>query len=164
MLREMGPFMTGLVVAASVGSAIAAQMGTMTVAEEIAALDVMSISPLRYLMMPRLVALAVMMPLLTVYTNLLGIFGGAIVGSTQLGISLEAYFDNAFRYAENKDLYVGLFKAFLFGLIIVTVACYQGFTATEGAVGVGRATRRTVIVSFLLILVVGYFVTRMFYQ
>lgn len=164
MLREMGPFMTGLVIAASVGSAIAAQMGTMTVAEEIAALDVMSIDSRRYLMMPRLVALAVMMPLLTVYTNLLGIFGGAIVGATQLGVSPEAYFDNAFRYAENKDLYVGLFKAFLFGLIIVTVACYQGFAATEGAVGVGRATRRTVIVSFLTILVVGYFVTRMFYQ
>ena len=164
MLREMGPFMTGLVIAASVGSAIAAQMGTMTVAEEVAALDVMSIDPLRYLMMPRLVALAVMMPLLTVYTDLLGILGGALVGATQLGISPEAYFDNAFRYADNKDLYVGLFKAFLFGLIIVTVACHQGFAATEGAVGVGRATRRSVIVSFLLILVVGYFVTRMFYQ
>ena len=164
MLREMGPFMTGLVIAASVGSAIAAQMGTMAVSEEIAALDVMSIDPLRYLMMPRLVALAFMMPLRTVYTNLLGIFGGALVGATQLGISHEAYFDNAFRYAEAKDLYVGLFKAFLFGLIIVTVACYQGFAATEGAVGVGRATRRTVIVSFLLILGVGYFVTRLFYQ
>ena len=164
MRREMGPCMTGLVIAASVGSAIAAQMGTMAVSEEIAALDVMSIDPLRYLMMPRLVALAFMMPLLTVYTNLLGIFGGALVGATQLGISHEAYFDNAFRYAEAKDLYVGLFKAFLFGLIIVTVACYQGFAATEGAVGVGRATRRTVIVSFLLILVVGYFVTRLFYQ
>ena len=164
MLREMGPFMTGLVIAASVGSAIAAQMGTMTVAEEIAALDVMSIDPRRYLVMPRLVALGVMMPLLTVYTDLLGILGGALVGATQLGISPEAYFDNAFRYADNKDLYVGLFKAFLFGLIIVTVACHQGFSATEGAVGVGRATRRSVIVSFLLILVVGYFVTRMFYQ
>ncbi|MDR0993183.1 MAG: ABC transporter permease [Verrucomicrobiota bacterium] len=164
MLREMGPFMTGLVIAASVGSAVAAQMGTMTVSEEIAALDVMSIDPLRYLMMPRLVALAVMMPLLSVYTDLLGILGGALVGATQLNISFEAYFDNAFRYAVNKDLYVGLFKAFLFGLIIVTVACYQGFSATEGAVGVGRATRRSVIVSFLLILIVGYFVTRMFYR
>ena len=164
MLREMGPFMTGLVVAASVGSAIAAQMGTMTVSEEIAALDVMGISPLRYLVMPRLVALGCMMPLLTVYTNVLGMLGGALVGMTQLGVTPEAYFDNAFRYAENKDLYVGLFKAFLFGLIIVSVSCYQGFAATEGAVGVGRATRRSVIVSFLLILVVGYFVTRSFYQ
>jgi phospholipid/cholesterol/gamma-HCH transport system permease protein len=164
MLREMGPFMTGLVVAASSGSAIAAQMGTMTVSEEVAALDVMGISPVRYLVMPRLAALAVMMPLLTVYTNILGILGGALVGSTQLGISTTAYFDNAFRYAENKDLYVGLFKAFLFGLIMVTVACHQGFSAREGAVGVGRATRHSVIISFLLILVVGYFVTRLFYQ
>lgn len=164
MLREMGPFMTGLVIAASVGSAIAAQMATMTVSEEIAALDVMGISPLRYLMMPRLAALAIMMPLLTVYSNVLGIAGGAVVGATQLGISPEAYFDNAFRYAELKDLYVGLFKAFLFGLIIVTVACHQGFSAREGAVGVGRATRQTVITSFLLILIIGYFVTRSFYQ
>jgi phospholipid/cholesterol/gamma-HCH transport system permease protein len=164
MLREMGPFMTGLVVAASVGSAIAAQMGTMTVSEEIAALDIMGISPVRYLVMPRLVALAVMMPLLTVYTDILGILGGAVVGATQLGISTTAYFDNAFRYAVNKDLYVGLFKAFLFGLIMVTVSCHQGFAATEGAVGVGRATRRSVIVSFLLILIIGYFVTRLFYQ
>ena len=77
---------------------------------------------------------------------------------------MTAYFDNATRYAENKDLYVGLFKALLFGLIITTVACQQGFAASEGAVGVGRATRKTVIISFLTILVVGYFITRMFYS
>ncbi len=164
MLREMGPFMTGLIVAASVGSAIAAQVGTMVVAEEVAALEVMSISPVRFLVMPRLVALALMMPILTIYTNILGVVGGAVVGYTQLGVSLTAYFDNALRYAENKDLYVGLFKAFLFGVIITTVACHQGFSASEGAVGVGRATRRTVIISFLTILVVGYIITRMFYS
>ena len=163
LFREMGPFMTALVVAASVGSSIAAQMGTMTVSEEISALDVMGISPLRYLVMPRLIALAVMMPMLALYSNMLGIFGGAIVGATQLDISMQAYFDNAFRYADNKDLYVGLFKSFLFGLIIVTVSCYQGFRASNGAVGVGRATRQSVIVSFLLILIIGYFVTRAFF-
>jgi phospholipid/cholesterol/gamma-HCH transport system permease protein len=164
MMREMGPFMTGLIIAASVGSAIAAQLGTMVVAEEVAALEVMSINPVRLLVMPRLVALAVMMPILTVYTNIIGSVGGAIVGYTQLGVSLTAYFDNALRYAENKDLYVGLFKAVLFGVIITTVACHQGFSASEGAVGVGRATRRTVIISFLTILVLGYMVTRLFYQ
>ncbi len=163
LLREMGPFMTGLIIAASVGSAIAAQMGTMVVSEEIAALEVMSINPLRFLVMPRMVALVIMMPILTVYTNVVGIVGGAIVGYTQLGVSLTAYFDNAARYAENKDLYVGLFKALLFGLIIVTVACHQGFATKEGAVGVGKATRRTVIISFLTILVFGYIVTRVFY-
>jgi len=164
MMREMGPFMTGLIIAASVGSAIAAQIGTMAVSEEIDALELMSINPVKFLVTPRLIALAVMMPILTVYTNILGIVGGAIVGATQLGVSLTAYFDNATRYAENKDLYVGLFKAVLFGIIITTVACHQGFSTSEGAVGVGRSTRKTVIISFLTILVVGYMVTRLFYS
>lgn len=163
MIREMGPFMTGLIIAASVGSAIAAQLGTMAVSEEIAALEVMSIDPNRFLVMPRLVALAMMMPILTIYTNLLGIVGGGIVGATQLGVAFQAYIDNATRYAENKDLYVGLFKSVIFGVIIATVSCHQGLTTSEGAVGVGRATRRTVIVSFLLILIVGYMITRLFY-
>ena len=163
IIREMGPFMTGLIIAASVGSAIAAQLGTMAVSEEIAALEVMSINPNRFLVMPRLVALAIMLPVLTVYTNILGILGGGIVGATQLGVSFQAYLDNATRFAENKDLFVGLFKAFVFGIIIATVACYQGLSATEGAVGVGRATRQTVITSFLMILIVGYMITRLFY-
>lgn len=163
MIREMGPFMTGLIISASVGSAIAAQLGTMTVSEEISALEVMSINPNRFLVMPRLVALTLMMPILTVYTNILGITGGAIVGSTQLGVSVTSYMANATEFATNKDLYVGLFKAFVFGIIITTVACHQGFMTTEGAVGVGKATRQSVIVSFLVILVVGYMITRMFY-
>jgi phospholipid/cholesterol/gamma-HCH transport system permease protein len=163
LTREMGPFMTALIVAASVGSAIAAQLGTMTVSEEVAALELMSINPVKYLVMPRLVALISMMPILTVYTNVIGIVGGAIVGATQLGVSFTAYFDNAMQYASNKDLYVGLFKAFLFGIIITTVACHQGFSTTEGAVGVGRATRKTVVISFLTILIIGYIVTRLFY-
>jgi phospholipid/cholesterol/gamma-HCH transport system permease protein len=163
MIREMGPFMTGLIIAASVGSAIAAQLGTMVVSEEIAALEVMSINPNRFLVMPRLVALAVTMPILTVYTNILGILGGAVVGTTQLGVSVQAYMDNATQFATNKDLYVGLFKAFVFGIVIATVACHQGFMTSEGAVGVGRATRRAVIISFLVILVLGYMITRLFY-
>ncbi len=163
MLREMGPFMTALIIAASVGSAIAAQMGTMMVSEEIAALEIMSINPNRFLVMPRLVALIVMMPLLTVYTNMVGIFGGAVVGTTQLEVTMTAYFDNARLYAQNKDLYVGLLKAVIFGIVIATVACHQGFQTKEGAVGVGQATRRTVIISFLTILILGYIVTRMFY-
>lgn len=163
MIREMGPFMTGLIIAASVGSAIAAQLGTMTVSEEIAALEVMSINPNRFLVMPRLVALTIMMPILAVYTNILGILGGAIVGMTQLGVSITSYVNNATEFATIKDLYVGLFKAFIFGIIITVVACHQGFMTTEGAVGVGKATRRSVIISFLVILVVGYMVTRIFY-
>lgn len=163
MIREMGPFMTGLIIASSVGAAIAAQIGTMTVSEEVAALEVMSINPNRFLVMPRLIALTVMMPLLTVYTNIIGILGGAVVGVTQLGVSFDAYMNNATQFAVNKDLYVGLFKAMVFGVIITTVSCHQGFVTTEGAVGVGKSTRRSVIISFLVILVVGYMITRMFY-
>ncbi len=164
MVREMGPFMTGLIIAASVGSAIAAQMGTMTVSEEVAALEVMSINPARFLVMPRLVALMLMMPILTVYTNVIGIIGGAVVGMTQLGVHFSAYFDNAMQFVRNKDLYMGLFKAVLFGTVIATVACQQGFSAIGGAVGVGQATRKTVVISFLTILVLGYIITRMFYR
>lgn len=163
MLREMGPFMTALIIAAGVGSSIAAQLGTMTVSEEVAALEIMSISPVKVLVMPRLVALMAMMPIMTVYTNVLGVLGGALVGQTQLGVSMTAYFNNALIFAENKDLYVGLFKAVVFGVIIATVACYQGFNARGGAVGVGHATRTTVVVSFLTILVSGYIITRLFY-
>ncbi len=164
MLREMGPFMTALIIAASVGSAMSAQIGTMTVSEEISALEVMAIKPVRYLVTPRLVAMITMMPLITVYTNIIGVVGGAVVGQTQLGVSITAYMDNATQFAENKDLYVGLLKSVIFGIIIATVACHQGFSTTQGAVGVGRATRKTVVVSFLIILTTGYMITRLFYQ
>lgn len=164
MLREMGPIMCALIITASVGSAVAAQLGTMVVSEEVSALEIMSINPVRFLVMPRLVALAVMMPILTIYTNILGIVGGAVIGSTQLEVTFQAYFDNAQLYADNKDLYVGLLKAFVFGVVIAMTACHQGFSATEGAVGVGQATRRTVIISFLTVLVLGYMLTRVFYR
>ncbi len=163
MLREMGPFMTGLILAACVGSSIAAQIGTMVVSEEVAALEIMSINPVRFLVTPRLVAMAVMTPLLAFYTCIMGVLGGGLVGMTQLNVAWSSYWDNAIRYADTKDLYVGLLKAFLFGIIITTVACHEGFSTTQGAVGVGLATRKSVITSFLLVLVSGYFVTRLFY-
>lgn len=163
MLREMGPFMTGLILAACVGSSIAAQLGTMTVSEEIAALEIMSIDPVRFLVMPRLVAMMIMTPLLAFYTCVMGVIGGGVVGMTQLGVPWGKYIDNATRFAGVQDLYVGLLKAFLFGVIITIVSCHAGFATTQGAVGVGMATRKSVIVSFLLILIVGYVVTRLFY-
>ena len=163
MLREMGPFMSGLVLAACVGAAMAAQMGTMMVNEEIAALEIMSIDPLRFLVMPRMVAMIITVPLLSFYTCMLALIGGAVVGYTQLSVPWSAYWTNAFDFAGVRALYVGLFKALIFGIVIVTVSCYEGFATTRGAVGVGLATRRSVIVNFLMILVLGYFVTRLFY-
>ncbi|MBM4142159.1 MAG: ABC transporter permease [Lentisphaerae bacterium] len=164
MLREMGPFMTALILAACVGSAMAARLATMTVSEEIEALELMSIDPVRFLVMPRLAAMAVMTPVLTFYASIMGVLGGGLVGVTQLDVAWSAYFYNATRYAAVKDLYVGLLKALLFGIIITIVSCHAGFGATQGAQGVGYATRRAVITAFLLILVAGYIVTRLLYE
>ena len=163
MLREMGPFMAGLVLAASVGAAMAAQVGTMMVNEEIAALEIMDIDPVRFLVMPRMAAMALAVPMMSFYTCALGVLGGAVVSHTQLAVPWVSYFRNAMDFASTKALYVGLFKAFLFGFVIVTVSCYEGFRTEHGAVGVGMATRRSVVSNFRLILEVGYFVTRLFY-
>jgi phospholipid/cholesterol/gamma-HCH transport system permease protein len=164
MLREMGPFMTGLILAACVGSSMAAQLGTMSVNDEIAALEIMSIDPVRFLMAPRLAAMLLMTPVLSFLTCMMGVAGGGLVGLTQLNVSFAQYWQNALEFVDCKDLYTGVFKAFLFGAIIATMACYEGFKTTEGAVGVGRATRQSVISSFLLILVIGYFATSIFYN
>ncbi len=163
MLREMGPMMSGVVLAACVGSSMAAQIGMMTVSEEIAALELMSISPVRFLATPRIMAMFVMAPLLSFYTCVLGVYGGALVGVTQFHLSWAQYFSEAMDIASNKALYVGLLKAAVFGVIIAGISCYEGFAAAGGAVGVGRATRNSVVKSILLILVTGYIVTRFFY-
>lgn len=164
MLREMGPFMTGLILAACVGSSMAAQLGTMSVNDEIAALEIMSIDPVRFLMVPRMAAMLIVTPLLSFYTCMMGVLGGGIVGLTQLNVRWNQYIQNALEFAAVKDLYVGLFKAMIFGMIIASMACYEGFSTTQGAVGVGMATRKSVISSFLLILIIGYFITSLFYN
>ena len=162
-LREMGPFMAGLIFAACVGSSMAAQIGTMVVNDEIAALEIMSINPVRYLVAPRLAAMMIMTPLLSFYLSVLSVLGGGVVASTQLGVPFLHYMKIAVDNADRYDLYVGLFKALIFGILITGVSCLEGLRTTEGAVGVGRATRQSVVSSFLLILVVGYIVTRLFY-
>jgi phospholipid/cholesterol/gamma-HCH transport system permease protein len=163
MLREMASFITGLILGACVGSAMAAQLGTMTVNDEIAALETMSIDPVRYLVTPRLAAMMVMTPLLSFYTCMIGTLGGGVIGMTQLNVPWAQYMSAALEFARLKELMVGLLKALIYGIIIATVSCNEGLTATQGAVGVGQATRRAVIISFLLVLIVGYFVTRFFY-
>jgi phospholipid/cholesterol/gamma-HCH transport system permease protein len=163
MCREMGPFMTALIVAASVGSAMAAELGTMRVSEEIDALEVMSINPVRYLVMPRLVAMLIMTPILTIYSDFIGIVGGGLVAYTKLEVSWANYYQNVLSFLKLKEIYVGIFKACVFGVIIATVSCYQGLSTTNGAVGVGRATRKAVVTCFLLVLIIGYFLTSLFY-
>ena len=164
LLREMGPFACGISLAACVGSAIAAEIGTMQVNDEIAALEIMSISPIRYLAAPRLLALLVMSPILAFYCSVIGTLGGGIVGSTQLNVFFQQYISSALSIAETKDLFVGLLKAGVFGVLIGTVSIAEGFGTNLGATGVGRATQRSVIVNFLLILMFGYMITRVFYR
>jgi len=163
LIREMGPFVTGICLSACVGSAMAAELGTMTVNDEVAALEIMSISPVRFLVAPRIGALLVMSPLLAFYSCVLGVMGGGLVGYTQLNVSFAQYMSSAVGIAVVKDLFVGLLKAMVFGVVIGAVSCHEGFATRMGAVGVGRATQRCVIVSFLLILMFGYMITRSFY-
>jgi phospholipid/cholesterol/gamma-HCH transport system permease protein len=162
-LREMGAFMTGLILSACVGSSMAAQIGTMTVNDEIAALEIMSINPVRYLVAPRLAAMMVMAPLLSFYSCVLSVIGGGIVAKTQLSVPFMTYMKIAVDSADRYDLFVGLLKALIFGVLITGISCLEGLRTTQGAVGVGRATRQAVVASFLMVLVVGYMVTRMFY-
>lgn len=164
LVREMGPFACGMCLAACVGSAIAAELGTMKVNDEIAALEIMSISPVRFLAAPRILALVIMSPLLAFYCCIVGAMGGGLVGVTQLGVDFTQYMASAVSIAGVKDLYVGLLKALLFGLMIGTVSVAEGFGTTLGATGVGKSTQRCVIVSFLLILMFGYMVTRACYR
>ena len=163
LIREMGPFVTGICLSACVGSAMAAELGTMTVNDEVAALEIMSISPVRYLAAPRMGALLVMSPILAFYACVLGVVGGGVVGQTQLNVEFQQYMTSAMMIATVKDLFVGLFKAGIFGVVMGAVSCYQGFATRLGAVGVGRATQHSVIISFLLILMLGYMITRAFY-
>jgi phospholipid/cholesterol/gamma-HCH transport system permease protein len=170
--REMGPFITGIVLAATVGSAVAAELGTMSVSDELSALEILSIDRDDYLVMPRLVALAIAGPLLTLICDGIGILGGALVAQSQLEVSTRLYLDGAFDslrdsvtwFAFPKDVAVGLFKSFVFGALIAAIACTAGVQARGGALGVGRATRTAVRDSIIAIIVVNYFLTWVFYS
>ena len=164
LIREMGPFSCAMCLAACVGSAIAAEIGTMKVNDEVAALEIMSIPPVRYLAAPRILALVIMSPIMAFFCCVVGTVGGGIVGLTQLNVDFGQYMASAMSIAEAKDLFVGLAKALVFGLVIGTVSVSEGFSTSLGATGVGRSTQRSVILSFLLILMTGYMITRVAYR
>jgi phospholipid/cholesterol/gamma-HCH transport system permease protein len=172
LCREMGPFMTALILTASVGSGMAAEIGTMKVSEEIDALEVMSIHPVEILVMPRVVALSIMCPVLTFICDVVGVIGGGLVGHAQFNISYQVYYNNVIESLSSggglfglpKDLYTGLLKAWVFGVLVATIGCSNGLRAKGGALGVGQATRTAVINSFLLIIIIGYYMTWIFYR
>jgi len=157
--RELGPVLTGLMVSGRVGSAMAAELGTMRVTEQIDALYTLATNPVKYLIVPRFLGAAIMLPILVVFADVIGILGGYLVSVQILGTNPTTYIRRTWDYLELNDLFSGLLKAIVFGMIIATVSCYQGFSAEGGAEGVGRATTKAVVLSSLTILISNYFIT-----
>jgi len=163
VVRELGPVITALVVAGRVGAAIAAEVGTMQVTEQVDALQTLAYSPIKYLVVPRFLALMLMLPLLTLYSDAVGIFGGYTMCVYKLGITPGMYLNITFEALKYKDLFTGLFKSIFFGMIIALSSCYQGLKVTGGAEGVGRATTKAVVNSFIWIIIADCFFTAIFY-
>jgi phospholipid/cholesterol/gamma-HCH transport system permease protein len=164
LTRELSPVLTALMVTGRVGSAMAAELGTMRVTEQIDALTALGTEPVQYLMVPRVTASVVMMPLLVIMGDVVGIYGGYFVAVQLLGANPVAYVDNSFQYLHVKDDVVsGIIKAAVFGLIFSLIACIRGYNTTGGAEGVGRATTRAVVAGSLSVLVVDFFLTKLLF-
>jgi phospholipid/cholesterol/gamma-HCH transport system permease protein len=159
VMRELGPVLTGLMVSGRVGSAMAAELGTMRVTEQIDALSTLATNPIKYLIVPRFLAGLVMLPILVAFADVIGILGGYLVSVTVLGTNPTLYIRRTWDFLELNDLYSGLIKALFFGMIIAIISCYQGFSSEGGAEGVGRATTKAVVISSLTILICNYFIT-----
>lgn len=163
MTRELGPVLSGLMVSGRVGSAMAAELGTMQVTEQIDALYTLAINPVKYLVVPRFLATLIVMPILTAFADVLGILGGYLISVLLLGSNPTIYLRRTYDYLDLEDIYFGLLKACIFGMIIATIGCYQGINTRGGAEGVGKATTNAVVISSLLILVANYFVTALLF-
>ena len=163
LTRELGPLMTAIIIAGRSGSAMAAEIGTMRVSEELDALKVMAINPVEFLVLPRLVALMVMLPCLSVLADAVGILGGAGVGAVLLNITPANYLAQTFRALLVKDIVTGLVKSLAFAAIIGMVGCFMGFRAEGGAEGVGRSTTASVVVGIFLLILADLFFTALFY-
>lgn len=163
MVRELGPVLTALVIAGRVGASITAELGTMKVTEQIDALEALATNPVKYLVVPRFLALLIMLPLLTIYADIVGILGGYIIGVFKLGIGSNMYWRMTYNPLVFKDVFTGLIKSVAFGIVIAIVACFQGLNTEGGAEGVGRATTLAVVVSFIMIIAVDCFFTALFY-
>ncbi len=159
MVRELAPVLTAIIMAGRIGSSIAAEIGTMKVTEQIDALRTLATNPIHYLSVPRFIALSIMMPVLTLISDLVGWFGGAIVAILELNNTMLTFFYNSQAGFRMGDLYSGLIKSSVFGMIIAIIGCYKGFKASGGAEGVGKATISSVVTSSMLILVSDYFLT-----
>jgi phospholipid/cholesterol/gamma-HCH transport system permease protein len=159
-VRELGPVFISFVVAARVGSAITAELGSMKITEQIDALRTLATSPVNYLVVPRFLSCTLMLPFLVIFADFIGILGGYFVGVYKIGISPSIYIEKTLQFMASEDILTGLIKAFFFGIIISLISCYNGFIARGGAEGVGRATTISVVTSITLILISDFFLTQ----
>jgi phospholipid/cholesterol/gamma-HCH transport system permease protein len=159
MTRELGPVLTGLMVAGRAGAAMAAELGTMKVTEQIDALETLATNPMKYLVVPRFIASTVMMFFLTILGMMIGITGGYFVGVKVLGTNPVTYINNSINNTEVTDIWYGLIKALVFGAVVGLIGCYKGFHTEGGAEGVGKSTTGAVVVSCMLILILDYFLS-----
>jgi phospholipid/cholesterol/gamma-HCH transport system permease protein len=163
VLREIGPLITAVIVIGRSGSAITAELGTMKVAEEIEALNVMGIDPVKFLVVPRLLAMIIMMPVLTVLGEGVGLFAGWLISVTSLHLNPIFYVTNSISAVEQKDLFTGLLKALCFGAVVGTVGCFYGIQVEGGAEGVGKATTKSVVTSLTCMLAMDALLTTLIY-
>jgi len=163
MTRELGPLMTAIIVVGRSGSSFAAEIGTMTVTEEVDALRTMALEPVDFLLVPKFVAMLIMMPCLTIAADTAGILGGAVFTWASLGMGLRTYLATTMEVLLLRDIITGLIKSVAFGMIIVQVGCFEGFHVRGGPEGVGRATTRAVVQSIFLVIVADLAFTAFFY-
>jgi len=162
--RELAPVFTCIVLVARVGSATATELGTMRVTEQIDALTTLSTDPLRYLVLPRLIAGLVTLPVLVLIADIVGVFGGFLVGTYKLEFNPVAYLTQTEQYLETMDVVSGLVKAAVFGFLIALMGCYHGYHSRGGAEGVGQATTHAVVSASILILIFNYALTQAFFS
>ena len=163
LLRELGPLLIAVIVIGRSGSAVTAELGTMKVAEEIEALQVMAINPIRFLVVPRFLAMIIMLPVLTIFGNCVGMIGGWAICYFSLDMNTTAYVMRSMEASRLSDLYTGLFKSLVFGWLIVTIACHAGLEVEGGAEGVGRSTTASVVYSLLAVLIANAILTSLFF-
>ena len=163
VVRELGPVLAGLMVAGRVGAAMAAELGTMRVTDQIDALGTLSTNPMKYLVAPRLLAGVLALPLLVVVADVLGVMGGYIVAVLKLGLEPAAYLQSTFNFTTVQDVVSGLAKAAVFGFLIALMGCYHGYRSRGGAQGVGAATTAAVVTASILILAGDYVLSELFF-
>ncbi len=162
--RELGPVLAALMVSGRVGAAMAAELGTMRVTDQIDALSTLSTNPMKYLVAPRLLAGTIALPILVLIADILGVMGGFIVSTLKLGFNVSAYLANTISFVQTEDVVSGLAKAAVFGFLIALMGCYQGYHSKGGAQGVGAATTAAVVTASILILAFDYVLTEMFFS